>query len=72
MSEFKKIDALAKYINIFGNANETIQSIQKFIDRTPTNNEELKEEPAASINRVLGSLVCENTQKDINKIIQNL
>ncbi len=76
MSETNKLSALSKYRNIFGNAKETIQAIQNFIDANSLplneNNSEEAEEPAASINRIINSTADEDTTADIKKIINNL
>ncbi len=74
MSETNKLSSLSKYKNIFGDTRETIRAIQNFIsDNSKYKPEENKEEePAASINRVLNSTICEDTSNDIAKIIKNL
>ncbi len=75
MSELNKLNSLAKYKSIFGDAQATIQSIQKFINsnnKVQKNYIEGEEEPAASINRILNSTVCEDTSNEIQKIIKNL
>lgn len=68
--------SLNKYKNIFGSAKETIDAIQKYItNNSPKNiNNDIstEEEPAASVNRILNSVICEETNNDIKKIINNL
>lgn len=68
--------SLNKYKNIFGSAKETIDAIQKYITNNSTqnvnNNASIEEEPAASVNRILNSVICEETNNDIKKIINNL
>lgn len=65
--------SLKKYKNIFGNAKETIEAIQKYIkNNKPETNIEIEEDPAASVNRILGSVADKELNGDINKIIENL
>jgi len=74
MAEVNKINSL--YKNILGDTKATIEAIQKYItNNSPSkavNNAEVEEEPAASVNRILNSVVCEETNNDIQKIINNL
>ncbi len=71
MLETEKINSL--YKNIFGDTRATIAAIQKFIDKkVPENNIEIERNPADSVNRVLNSVVCEETNNDIQKIIKRL
>ncbi len=74
MDEAKKINSL--YKNILGDTKATIEAIQKYIkNNSPAkvvNNTEVEEEPAASVNRILNSVACEETNNDIQKIINNL
>lgn len=69
MLETEKINSL--YRSIFGDTRATISAIQKFIEKK-TPEVEVEPEPAASVNRVLNSVVCEETNNDIQKIINNL
>ena len=67
--------SLGKYKNIIGSAKETIDAIQRFIEKnapqqTVSNN--VEEAPAESINRVLNSVANDETNMDIQKIINNL
>lgn len=74
MLETEKINSL--YRNIFGDTKATIAAIQRYIERrTPEKmyqNMEVEETPAASINRILDSTVCEETSSEIQKIINRL
>ena len=76
MFESGKETSLSKYKNIIGSAKETIEAIQKYINNFSSsninNNIETEEEPAASINRILNSTACEETNLEIQKIINNL
>ena len=73
MSDIKKLNSFSKYKNIIGDTQDTIRAIQNFIgDNKPVNMEVIEEDPAASINRVLNSNICEDTNLDIQKIIKNL
>lgn len=67
--------SLKKYKNLFGNAKETIEAIQRYIksnNKVENNTLEQEEDPAASVNRILGSVVDKEISGDINKIIENL
>ena len=72
MPEFRT--ALSNYKNILGDAKETINAIQKFIekDKKERLNNEVEETPAASINKILNSTIdketCEANQLIISKI----
>ena len=76
MAEVNKINNI--YKNILGDTKETIEAIQKYIKNNSVNNKQItentqiEEEPAASINRVLNSTICEETNSEIQKIINNL
>ncbi len=76
MFESGKETSLSKYKNIIGSAKETIEAIQKYINNFSSsninNNIETEEEPAASINRILNSTASEETNLEIQKIINNL
>ncbi len=76
MFESGKEISFNKYKNIIGSAKETIDAIQKYINNFSSsninNNVEIEEEPAASINRILNSTACEETNSEIQKIINNL
>ncbi len=69
MIETEKINSL--YKNIFGDTRATIAAIQKFIEKKAPE-VEVEAEPAASVNRVLNSVACEETNNDIQKIINRL
>lgn len=73
MSEAKKMPF--NYKNILGDAKETIEAIQRYIEdnaraKAPLENEQ--QEELTSLNRVLNSVSCEETNAEINKIIKNL
>ena len=76
MTEVNKINNI--YKNILGDTKETIEAIQKYIKNNSVNNKQMientqiEEEPAASINRILNSTICEETNSEIQKIINNL
>ena len=76
MAEVNKINNI--YKNILGDTKETIEAIQKYIKNNSVNNKQItentqiEEEPAASVNRVLNSTICEETNSEIQKIINNL
>ena len=75
MAEVNKINNI--YKNILGDTKETIEAIQKYIKNNSSNKQtnespEFEEEPAASINRILNSTICEETNSEIQKIINNL
>lgn len=76
MFESNKEAASSKYRNIIGSTKETIEAIQKYISNNSPNNInsniDIEEEPAASVNRILNSVACEETNNDIQKIINNL
>ena len=63
------------YKNIIGDTKDTIDAIQRFLDRNEAekNNSYIKEEqPAHSINRVIKSVLNEDVASEIQKIINNL
>lgn len=65
--------SLKKYKNILGSAKETIEAIQKYINNNQSSqNKEIEEQPAASINRILDSVADEEIANDVNKIINNM
>ncbi len=75
MAEVNKINTF--YKNILGDTKATIEAIQKYIKNNSSNKQttespEFEEEPAASINRILNSTICEETNSEIQKIINNL
>ena len=76
MAEVNKINNI--YKNILGDTKATIEAIQKYIKNNSVNNKkiientQIEEEPAASINRILNSTICEETNSEIQKIINNL
>ena len=76
MAEVNKINTI--YKNILGDTKATIEAIQKYIKNNSVNNKQIiedtqiEEEPAASINRILNSTICEETNSEIQKIINNL
>ena len=76
MAEVNKINNI--YKNILGDTKATIEAIQKYIKNNSVNNKQIientqiEEEPAASINRILNSTLCEETNSEIQKIINNL
>lgn len=76
MAEVNKINTI--YKNILGDTKATIEAIQKYIKNNSVNNKQIientqiEEEPAASINRILNSTLCEETNSEIQKIINNL
>ena len=76
MAEVNKINNI--YKNILGDTKATIEAIQKYIKNNSINNKQIventqiEEEPAASINRILNSTCCEETNSEIQKIINNL
>jgi len=72
MAESSKINSL--YKSIIGDTKATIEAIQKYIyqNNQKTENKIVEESPAESINRVLNSIASEETNEDIQKIINNL
>ena len=56
--------------SIIGDTNQTIEAIQKFIekDKIEKNNTAEEESPAASINKILNSAI----DKEINEAIQQI
>ena len=73
MQEVDKLSLLSRYKNIFGNAKDTINAIQKFIkSNAPENNEQIGTAPAQSINNVLNAASDEEVKSEIQKIINKL
>ena len=77
MPEFGKEAIFNKYKNIFGDTKATIEAIQKYLNENSTSKTEIEEalyeeEPAASINKILNSTACEETNTNKKKIINNL
>ncbi len=73
MSEFKA--ALSRYKNILGDTKDTIDAIQKFIEKDKNvrlNNEVEEEMPADSINRILRSTIDKETCEAIQLIISKI
>ena len=69
----EEVSLKQKYLNLLGDTKEIVDSIQKYIDVNQKNNGSTgEEEPAASVNRVLGSVASEDINNDIRKIIENL
>ncbi len=64
--------------NIIGDTKATIDAIQKFISENSLNKSakdvqsEIEEAPAESINRILNSTVCQDTNAEIQEIIKKL
>lgn len=64
--------------NIIGDTKATIDAIQKFISENSFNKtakdvqSEIEEAPAESINRILNSTVCQDTNAEIQEIIKRL
>ncbi|MCD7780940.1 MAG: hypothetical protein LUH05_09760 [Candidatus Gastranaerophilales bacterium] len=76
MFEFGKQVSVNKYKNIIGDTKATIEAIQKYINNYSSGNTQNsvneEEKPAESINRILESTICEETNNEIQKIINNL
>lgn len=73
MAEIRKINFICK--SLIGNAKDTIDAIQKYIDKydaSRLNNLNKEESPAESVNRILNSVSCEETNAEIQKIINFL
>ena len=72
MAETNRINSL--YKSIIGDTKSTIDAIQRFIAKNPpkTTTSQQEEAPAESINRILNSVACDETNQDIQKIIENL
>ena len=70
MAETRK----AIYKNIIGDTNDTINAIQRFIEKhSPQKNITVEEEfPADSINRVINSVLNKEVAYEIEKIIKKL
>ena len=73
MSEVKRTRL---YKNIIGNAKDTIDAIQRYIEenskRQPIEHFETEDSPAESINRILKAAACEDTQKDIKDFLKRI
>ncbi len=73
MSEVKRTRL---YKNIIGNAKDTIDAIQRYIEesskRQPVEHFETEDAPAESINRILKAAACEDTQKDIQDFLKRI
>ena len=73
MSEVKRTRL---YKNIIGNAKDTIDAIQRYIEesskRQPIEHFETEDTPAESINRILKAAACEDTQKDIKDFLKRI
>ncbi len=64
---------LKKYKGFIGTTKESIDAIQRFIEKNNNEvNAVVEEEPAASVNRILKSVECEETNSEIQKIIDKL
>ena len=73
MSESKKIEFF--HNNILSDAKATIDAIQNYIKENARNKVEThteEEETLKSLNRILNSVACEETNAEIDKIIKNL
>lgn len=71
MAEIRK----SFYKNIIGNTKETIDAIQRFLEKNSpnqNNNDENEEKTAESINRIIKSVEDEKLSMEIQKIIKNL
>ena len=73
MSEAKRTRL---YKNILGNAKDTIDAIQRYIEESSKRQEieriETEDAPAESINRILKAAACEDTQKDIQDFLKRI
>ncbi len=71
MAETRRLNL---YRNIIGDAKETIDAIQRFIEANSPKAEKKKEEvqPALSIKRILESVADEETTEELQKIIDSL
>ena len=77
MSELKeiimfRIENLEKYRGLIGTTRESVEAIQRFIEKNKNEdvNMIVEEEPAASINKVLNAAIEEDYE--IQNIINNL
>ena len=73
MAEVKKNSFILK--NILGDTKSTIEAIQKYLKNNSkpiVNNETEDETPAASVNKILKSVECEETSAIIQNIINKL
>lgn len=73
MSETKKLQFFGR--NILGDTKATIDAIQKYIKESAPKKVETdieETETLNSLNRVLNSVACDETNAEINKIIKNL
>ncbi len=73
MSEVKRTRL---YKNIIGNAKDTIDAIQRYIEESSKRQQiehiETEDAPAESINRILKAAACEDTQKDIKDFLKRI
>ena len=73
MSEVKRTRL---YKNIIGNAKDTIDAIQRYIEENSKRQQieriETEDAPAESINRILKAAACEDTQKDIQDFLKRI
>ncbi len=67
-----KIENLRKYKGLIGSTRESVEAIQRFIEKNKNENIKMveDEEPAASINKVLNAVIEEDNE--IQNIINNL
>ncbi len=66
---------LKKQMGIIGSTQKSIEAIQRYIDKYSEKKHEYtsnSENPADSINRIIKSIECEETNSEIQKIIKNL
>ena len=66
---------LKKQMGIIGSTQKSIEAIQRYIDKyseKKPENTSNSENPADSINRIIKSIECEETNSEIQKIIKNL
>lgn len=71
----EEVKKFSLYKNIIGDAKETIDAIQRFIEEnSPKKNkvQENNEQPALSIKKILESISDEETTEEIQKIIDKL
>ena len=71
MAETRRLNL---YRNIIGDAKETIDAIQRFIEENSPKAEKKdeKSQPALSIKRILESVADEETTEELQKIIDSL
>lgn len=74
MSEMKRNLESGNYKNILGDTKETIEAIQKYLQRfsvaPPVDNS--ADTPCNSIMKIIDSTTDDDIKNDINKIIKNL